>query len=36
MTGPVMDALDALTITQKPDPAAARVEAEWKDSGDPQ
>lgn len=35
MTRPVMDALDALTTTKKPDPAAARVEAEWKDSGDP-
>ena len=35
MTGPVMDALDALTATKKPEPAAARVEAEWKDAGDP-
>jgi hypothetical protein len=30
-----MDALDALTTTNKPDPAAAAVEAEWKDAGDP-
>jgi integrase len=35
MTGPVMDALDALTTTKTPAPPAPAVEAEWKDGGDP-
>jgi hypothetical protein len=35
MTGPAMDALDALATTKEPDPAAAAVEAAWKDEGDP-
>ena len=35
MTAPVMQALDAFTTTNQPDPPASAVEAEWKDEGDP-